>query len=218
MRVLITILGLLIAETLPGQSMFTDSPRPIGAGGVPVDITLEITASEDDIEEDVPGGSNSDSSSDLEMTYDGVEQIIGLRYLNIGIPQGSTITAAAVQFQSRHADASACTLRVYMALVPDAGPINGSGDLNSIAKTTNFVDWIPPAWTSDDEVSPATKTPDFTAVLQEVVDQLTYSSTSNVVVLILAQPFNGQVNQRRNARSWDNNPAKAAKFEITYLQ
>jgi hypothetical protein len=216
MKNLIFVFGILFSTIVSGQNMVVDAPRPV-SGGTPVDITLDISQSIDDVEEDVPGGSNSDTSSDLEMTYDGVEQIVGLRYLAAGIPQGATITAAAVQFTSRHSDAGACTLRVYMILDPSPGPINGAGDLNGATWTTNYVDWIPAAWTSSDEVSAATKTPDFSAVLQEVVDQATFTTSSNLVVLIVAQPFDGQVNQRRNARSWDNDPAKAADFEITYL-
>jgi hypothetical protein len=72
----------------------------------PVVLELTIVDDADDVEEhgDWDAGKlESLTSSDLEMPYEdtgmGEIQIIGLRYINVAIPKGATITAASVQFQ-----------------------------------------------------------------------------------------------------------------------
>jgi hypothetical protein len=55
----------------------------------------------DDVEQQLPSNMYI-TSSDLEMPYEdtgkGTPQIIGLRFLNVGVPRGATVVNAHIEF------------------------------------------------------------------------------------------------------------------------
>ncbi|MCO5135773.1 MAG: hypothetical protein M9908_15815, partial [Phyllobacteriaceae bacterium] len=56
-------------------------------------------ASQDDAEEHLSNGAVTVDSGDLDLGNDnGQDQVIGLRFDQIGIPKGATITGAYLQF------------------------------------------------------------------------------------------------------------------------
>ena len=70
-------------------------------------IEVRVAAGEDDAEEDVATGAIDLTSSDLEITEEGepaLNQLVGMRFANVAIPQGATITSAYVQFQVDEVD------------------------------------------------------------------------------------------------------------------
>src|SRR3972149_5451247 len=60
-------------------------------------LDRRVSASTDDAEESA-SGSVTKASSDLELVYDGTNQVVGMRFLDIAVPQGATITSAWIQF------------------------------------------------------------------------------------------------------------------------
>jgi len=202
------------------HGMLSDRTRFLGGGGVPTTITIKINDGDDDCEQDSPDGSTSFTSSDLEKTYDGNEQIIGLRFNGITVPQGATITEAFVQFTSRFNDTNACTLRVVMEFADNAAPMTSGNAPSDRTWTTAFTDWIPPSWTGgSDQKDDDTKTPNFASVMQTVVNRSNWASGNSMCVFVIAEPFNSGVNQRRNSRSFNTSGgSKAPELIITYLQ
>ena len=66
-----------------------------------------ISSGNDDVEESVSGGGINFTRSDLEITEEGdaaSNQIIGLRFNNVLVPQGADITNAYVQFHVDETD------------------------------------------------------------------------------------------------------------------
>lgn len=227
MKIFLTSLFFFFSSFLIGQAMIVDAPRPVsGGGGTPVEKTYLIASGPDDVEQDVYQAGFSSSSSDLELGFDGgQEQVVGLHYTGIDIPQGSTITSATIQFTSRHADPGACPLIIVMELTTNAGALTANdcddimGNTAGFTRTTAETDWSPPDWTSSDEVSPATLTANFATVLQEVINQPGWSSGNAINVLVANELWNAGPSQcRRNARSYNNDPAKAPILEVTYLE
>src|SRR6188768_232558 len=67
-----------------------------------VTITKKVVAGTDDAEENVPGGSMYITSADLELILDGTQnQVIGVRFTSLPIPQGATINHAFIQFSTK---------------------------------------------------------------------------------------------------------------------
>ncbi|MDX1364609.1 hypothetical protein [Arenibacter latericius] len=71
----------------------------IAIGTSQTTITSRIASDNDDAEERLSDGFVNLTSSDLELISDGsTGQLIGLRFQNINIPQGTTILNASIQF------------------------------------------------------------------------------------------------------------------------
>jgi hypothetical protein len=75
--------------------------------------TLErrVSTGSDDAEESATA-TMSLSSSDLELTNDGNNQKVGIRFNNITIPRGATITRAYVQFEADETQSDATNLTI----------------------------------------------------------------------------------------------------------
>src|SRR5687767_8109238 len=83
-------------------------------------IDLRIASSADDAEESA-SRSVSLSSSDLELVNDGSDQTVGLRFPGVGIPQGATIHAAWIQFETDEVTTAGTSLR-FEAQAVDSAP------------------------------------------------------------------------------------------------
>jgi hypothetical protein len=57
-------------------------------------IEVRVSQGDDDAEESTGNGQVNLTSSDLELVRTSVDQIIGVRFQNVMIPKGSTITNA----------------------------------------------------------------------------------------------------------------------------
>src|SRR5205085_960287 len=92
----------LSTPTTPAPPPPPPAPIPPPASGTTVTLDQRIAANTDDIEEFLATGEMRFGSRDLELTSDGsTPQKVGLRFANLGIPCGATITRAYVQFESR---------------------------------------------------------------------------------------------------------------------
>eukprot|EP00993_Chasmostoma_nieuportense_P003581 NODE_4289_length_811_cov_23.517544_g4131_i0.p1 GENE.NODE_4289_length_811_cov_23.517544_g4131_i0~~NODE_4289_length_811_cov_23.517544_g4131_i0.p1 ORF type:complete len:269 (+),score=48.31 NODE_4289_length_811_cov_23.517544_g4131_i0:48-809(+) len=67
-----------------------------GTGGV---VKVKVSDSYDDAEECVNSGDVSRTSSDLELTNDGCDQIVGIRFQDIRIPQSQKISHSYIEFE-----------------------------------------------------------------------------------------------------------------------
>jgi hypothetical protein len=155
------------------------------AGSTPVVLERMVGAGSDDAEE-ASGGSVSLTSSDLELTTDGTNvQTVGLRFTNITVPPGAAITGAWVQFRVDEVSTVATTLRIFGQLDPNAGTfLASSRNVSSRARTNAFVDWVTPSWPSVDLAGPDQRTPELSAIVQEIVGLPGWSS-SNALVLVI---------------------------------
>ena len=100
------------------------------------------------------------------------DQIIGLRFQNIAIPQGATVENATIEFEA-DVDGSAPTDITFVGHDVDDSPAFSAtpGELSSrlTAGTAATVDWDGiSAWTAGDKY----QSPDLTTVIQEIVDRI----------------------------------------------
>jgi hypothetical protein len=179
----------------------------------PLELSVQVTAGSDDAEERVSsGGSMSMGSSSLQLAEDGsLDQAVGLRFRNLGLPQGATILGARVQFSSDEIDTGSADLVIEGQASDDAATFERvDGNVTDRPRTSASVFWDPPAWTSSKASGADQRTPELTAIVQEIVDRPGWSDGNALVLIVTGSGT-------RTARSYDGTPARAAILEVEYL-
>lgn len=160
-------------------------------------LDVPIAMSADDATETLSTGLVELQAADLELGSDAEPQLVGLRFDNLQIPPGSSITSAHIQFASaRYADAE--TSLVFSGHAADsAEPFSRvAGNLSSRAKTAAQVSWAPPAWFGVGELGPSQRSPELAPVISEIVGRPGWDSGNALVVLVEGEG-------RRSAESFD---------------
>ena len=169
-----------------------------------------INNSTDDAEEKADG-SVSLYSSDLEMIIDGgATQTIGLRFVNLNIPQGAIINTADIQFTVDQTDnLNPCILEIYGEASDDAATFGGDYNITNRPKTLSMETWSPEDWLNVGDTGPAQKTINIASVIQEIVDRVGYTSNSAMVIIVEGAG-------KRTAKSFNSNPSEAPEICIEY--
>ncbi len=180
-------------------------------GQIPYTVTLPIQDGADDAEEAVSTGAMNLTSSDLEMTQESTQQIIGLRFTGIPVPQGATILNAYIQFTTDETDDVATSLVIAGELADNAAAFSNTAfDISSRTTTTARVDWNDiPAWDQIGEAGEDQRTPDLTALVTEIVNQPGWMANNGMAFIISGEG-------KRNAVSFNNSANAPAQLVITY--
>jgi hypothetical protein len=189
-------------------------------------VEVRIEDSADDVEETRFDGFLKMYSSDLELgdadffdfmnkapSYGFFDRMfsaqkVGLRFQDIQIPQGATITSAYLEFTVDETTTRTTVVTISGEASDDAEPFDGWGfyDLSRRPLTDASVSWDVPAWTQVDDQH---QTPDIKAIVQEIVNRPGWSSGASMV-------FSIDGTGRRVAKSYDGDPAAAPLLHITY--
>jgi len=170
-------------------------------------IERRIAHSQHDVEERSTGNM-SFSSTDLELTEDGGEQTIGLRFTNLPILRGMRIAKAYVQFTTDEVKSGAVQLEIRGEAADDAEVFtNVIGNVSSRPTTAASVSWSPPDWSVVGEAQVAQRTPDLSAVIEEITGRSGWQSGQALVLIITGS---GQ----RTAEAYDGRPEAAPLLHI----
>ncbi len=182
-----------------------------------VDITLDpltygsttsrVSEEYDDVEEDSSGAINS-GSSDLELIYgDSSDQEIGIRFQNVDIPYGATITDAYIEFECDEATSGATSIVFYGEDADNAAQFDGTSyEVTNKEKTTTSVQWNSmPAWVVDTKY----QSPDLSTIVQEISDRNGWSANNSMVFIV-----NGS--GTRTAESFDGEDTAAPLLIVNY--
>lgn len=176
----------------------------IGVGAPP---GFRVAAGSDDAEESA-GGSMSLSSSDLELVYDGSNQKVGMRFTKVAIAQGATISKAYIQFEADEAQSEVTSLTIQGQAVDNAATFTSTaGNVSSRPRTAAAVSWSPSAWSTVGEAGPNQRTPDLSAVIQEIVNRPGWASGNALAIIVTGTGH-------RTARSYDGRAAGAALLHV----
>ena len=177
---------------------------------VSVVFEVRVGSGSDDAEES-SGGSVSLSSSDLELVHDrGGDQTVGLRFAGVAVPRGATVTAAWVEFRVDEVNTGVTDLTIRGQAADDAVSfVKVAGDITGRVVTAASVSWSPPVWGTVGEAGLAQRTPDLSAVIQEVVGRAGWVDGNAVVVVIGGSG-------ERTAESYDGFAAAAPLLHIEY--
>ncbi len=138
------------------------------------------------------------------------------RFLSVTIPAGVTILTAKLVLTCRIAGSNTTVnTRIRAEKAADPATFSDSTDFDARTWTTEYINWDGIGdWTQDVEYDSA----DFTAVLQEVIDQGGWASGNAVVILWDDyEERSTQANSTtRYAHSYNSDAAKAPKLVVTY--
>jgi type IV pilus assembly protein PilY1 len=182
---LITVLFLVFTLPSPAQS---DT------------IEVRVSSGNDDAEEKVSNGDMNRGSADLELIYDNSRgnQIVGIRFQNVQLPQGVTVSSAYIEFSADETDSTSTNLTIYGEDIDDAPQFQSGGsnryNISNRTKTSASVSWSPEAWTT---VHQAHQTTDIASIVQEIVDRAGWSAGNAMAFIIdgsgkrVAESYNG---------------------------
>lgn len=180
-------------------------------------ICTGISSGSNDIEE-LQNGNIYVNSSDLELIYDSntarLRQKIGLRYEDLGIPRGSVILNAYIQFTTDEISSGTVNLTIKGEDADDASAFSlTNGSLSARPSTAAAVTWSPPAWNTVNEQGLKQQTPDLKNIVQEIVNRNGFDQSSALVFIISSTDTN-----KRIAESFEGDADLAPQLCITFTQ
>ncbi|MGD8764745.1 MAG: hypothetical protein PVG87_20730, partial [Desulfobacteraceae bacterium] len=162
-------------------------------------LEIRVVQGDDDAEELVSGGGMDLSSSDLELVRESGDQIIGIRFQNVPIPKGSTITNAYILFTTDETNSEATSLTIWGEKAGDAKIYESIiNDISTRTKTSAFVDWSNVSgWGIVGETGVNQQSPELTAIVQEIIDLPDWDFGKPIAFIIegsgkrVAESYNG---------------------------
>ena len=165
---------------------------------------LTIARSEDDAEERSDGSVDLDGNELLIGEADSGPRIVGLRFAEVPVPRGEEIRRAYIQFSADGFDDEVTELSIRAELAGNAAAFaNRERDLSSRSRTVATVTWSPPPWFSGSERSDRERTPDLSALIQEVITRPDWREGSALIFII-------EGTGERDALSYDGGGARAS--------
>src|SRR3990172_1481546 len=181
------------------------TPTPVGFGV----HTSQVSSSSDDAEEKSNTTSVNLTNSDLELGADGAtNQLVGMRFNNISIPQGASILDAYVEFEVDETGSDPTSVTIQGQAVDNAFTFTSAkNNISTRPRTTAQVAWNNiPAWTAPNA---KWQTPDLASIIQEIVNRPGWASGSSIAIIVGGTG-------RRTAEAYDGEPPAAPKLVITY--
>ncbi|MFW5444262.1 MAG: PKD domain-containing protein [Methylococcaceae bacterium] len=165
-------------------------------------LSIRVSSSSDDAEEKISSGDVSISSTDLELVDDGSvlkNQLVGLRFNKLSIPEGANITNAYIQFQADEVDLKATSLIIAGQDIDNALTFStASQNISSRIRTLASVTWNPASWTTVAASGVEQQTSDISIVIQEIIDRSGWISGNSIALIIsgsgerTAESYNGK--------------------------
>lgn len=160
------------------------------------------------------GGDAEETQGDVQLGGEALdftaENVVGLRFEGVGVPQGATITSAHIEFRAIASSGGAATILIRGDASEDATAFsNRWQDLSSRGATTASATWQPQAWTVDH----TGQTPSLTGVVQEIVNHREWQR-GNAVAFVLSTQGSG----RRAAVSYDKRAASAPMLVVAFSE
>ena len=188
--------------------------------------SYSIASSEDDIEEYIDGpmqtqeiGSYDVTSSDLELGSedgDGTDpQLVGMRFTNVDVEQGATVTHAYIQFtvdESKNTDDGVYTIRVQNSADAEAFNTAELGNVSGRETLEMTMPWTVTGgtWTNAGDAGPDQQTPNIAPLIQEIVNLPDWASGNSIVVTV-------EGTGTKVAESYDGDAAAAPRLMITTI-
>ncbi|MCW9016441.1 MAG: VWA domain-containing protein, partial [Kangiellaceae bacterium] len=144
-------------------------------------VTREVQEGEDDGVEDAAGT--------VDLTRDTLDInrsnaiYTAIRFQNLGIPQGATITTAKVAFHAKNSDSDTTSTTIYAENVDDAPALtaaNSSISTRAANRTVQAALWEPEDWTAGNSYI----TSELASVVQEVVNRPNWCGGNDLVLFI----------------------------------
>lgn len=182
----------------------------------PQTLTVPLAAGADDAEESANGTVDL-TSTHLELpnprgpiANSGGDPLVGLRFAGLPIPQGATITHAAIQFTAAEVQSETTTLAITVEAVDHAAAFSATaGNLSNRPITATRLVWQPPAWSVMGEAAASQRTPNLAGILQDIISRPGWASGNAIALFIKGAG-------RRTAEAFDKSGGSPPSLSITY--
>lgn len=172
---------------------------------------IRVAQQQDDAEEHVSDGTVLlDGSDDLDLgEFEGGDaSIVGIRFQDINIPQGATITSAYIEFVAVDNESAATSITIWGQDANFTEQFSSTPhDVSSRPNTAASVSWHIPGstpWTAGTTY----QTPDLSSIIQEIVNRSGWVKGNS-----MAFKFSGS--GKRDAKSYDY-PAEAPQLHVEF--
>ncbi|HHB93935.1 MAG TPA: hypothetical protein ENK88_02140, partial [Campylobacterales bacterium] len=176
-------------------------------------IQTRVSSSNDDAEERVSNGHMYRDSSDLELTEDGHTQVVGIRFQNLNIPQGATITKAYIQFEVDETSSKSTHLTIKGEDTDNSSSFSSSDyDISSRDTTSisNNINWHPQKWKHKNEHGAKQRTPNLKNIVQEIINRDGWNNGNAMSFIITGSG-------KRVAESYDGESDASPLLHIEYM-
>ena len=169
--------------------------------------TSRIVNNNDDSEETLSNGDIQLNGNTLSMGETrSASKLVGLRFRDLDIPQGVTITSATLEFVADSSQFNDASLSIGIQASDDAPAFTSDiGDLSDRALHQSRVDWLSGSWIENRTYS----SPDISELLQQVVERDGWCSNNNLALIIEGR---GQ----RDAKSHERSSTQAPRLRVSY--
>ncbi|HFD87922.1 MAG TPA: RTX toxin, partial [Gammaproteobacteria bacterium] len=173
-------------------------------------LDRRIATSYDDAEQRA-NGSISRGDSDLEMVFDkGGNQTVGVRFPDLTIPRGATVTSAWIQFTTDEKSTTPTALVIDAAAADTTKPFKTTRfSISNLPRTTAKANWNPQAWNVVGESAAAQRTPDLSPIIGEIINRPGWAS-GNAITLVVAGTG------ERVAESYNGDAAAAPLLHVEF--
>lgn len=142
------------------------------------------------------------------------EKMTGIRFQSVGIPSGSTINSAKIEFTSSENRSGPISLNVYAGKPTGShnGPFSESHQNLSSREKFGSISWTPSNWTQGTSQNPSKYDVNVTTLLQQVVNDSNWCGNNSSTFYF--QKSSGDGN--RIAHSIDGNSSKKPRLVVEY--
>jgi len=146
-------------------------------------------------------------SSDLEVVTESSLQAVGLRFNDLLIPQGATISAAYIEFVVDETNNETTVLCMQAEASDDAAQFgNDSGNISRRPLGNQTIEWSVAGWNSVGETQ---RSPDISPLIQALVAREGWRAGNSIAIIV-----NGS--GKRVAKSYDGDPTAAPRLHVRF--
>ena len=176
--------------------------------------SFRVISGADDVEEQISSSTTYNYSGDLDLGGFSVslnDSVVGIRFQDVAIPQGATITTAYIEFTADKPNSETTNLLIEGEASDDATPFSGTtNNVKNRTSTAATVSWNNvEAWTA----GVAYKSPSLTTIVQEVVDRSGWASGNAMVFRFTSV---GTTGNKRDIQSYDTSASTAPVLRVEY--
>ncbi len=181
-------------------------------------IDVRIASSSDDAVEEISSSNVYLDEGQLDIVVypsGDIPQKVGLRFINLQIPNGATINNAYIQFRATQDEIGQTDITIVGE--NSSNPLTYAAVSNNITgrtETSNSIDWLNvQAWTGDQDY----KTVDITSVIQELVDLGGWQAGNAMAIMM--KPYDANCKDAeclRMAVSFDGDSTVAPLLHIVF--